>query len=302
VVCLLVAAVGLSCGGTSRRSGSGDSHPLLVNQASDAQVRAKQDVFGIAYLHRTLPRGTYWISQWDAARRFDGVDPKDPWFDADHGSGSFEAGGGQLAISGPTPRMYVHDPDDQRQWGDVEITVYAKRVDDGGIPFAGITAVARSNHLQTEEGPSDRCDTRGYGGRFRFDGHADFEKETAHPRNEAIGNTRVFPGGMPHGLWIGMKYLVFDREDGVHLQLWLDRTDGRDGGDWKLVAAAVDNGHLFGRVPCAKGIDPRMALTNSPKREGSESGKPNLSVYFRSDGIARDGLLYKWASIREISP
>jgi ferredoxin len=187
-------------------------------------------------------------------------------------------------------------------WRDVEVTVYAQRIRDSGISFAGITMVARSNHLRTDDAAADLCDTRGYGGRLRFDGHADFEKETAHPRNESIRKTQVFPGGLPFGVWIGVKFLVYDRSDGVHLELWLDRTDGRDGGQWELVNQVVDDGRLFGSVPCAPGIDPRMALTNSPDREGSESGKPNLSVYFRSDGIAPAGMVYKWASIREISP
>lgn len=280
----------------------GEGGARMPNEASAAQVRAKADVFGVKYLYKTRPGGTYWISRWGPARSFSGVDPADSWFDADHGSGTYEAGDGELRIGGPTPRMYVHDPARVRQWRDVEVTVYAKRGEDSGIPFAGITAVARSNHLQTNDAPADLCDTRGYGGRLRFDGHADFEKETAHPRNQATGNTEVFPDGMPVGVWLGMKYVVYDRDDGVHLELWLDLTDGRDGGHWKLVDEVVDNGHLFGDVPCAEGIDPQMALTNAPTRAGSESGKPNLSVYFRSDGIAPGGLTYKWASIREISP
>jgi hypothetical protein len=274
----------------------------LVNQASAEQAKATSDAFGIRFLQPTRPQGTYWISRWGAPREFTGVDPQDPWFDADHGSGSFSAGGGRLRISGETPRMYVHDPALQRQWRDVEVTVYFQRVADSGIPFAGMTAVVRANHLSTEDGGADSCDTRGYGGRFRFDGHADFEKETAHPRNEATANRTLFPEGMPAGVWLGYKFVVFDADDGVHLQLWLDTTDGRHGGDWQLVDAMVDDGHRFGSVPCAPGIDPQLALTNAPDRAGSESGRPNASVYFRSDGIADGGLVYKWASIREIAP
>jgi hypothetical protein len=304
LLAVAVAATIAAVAGVMSRDASHDSgnDHRLANQATEAQVRAHSDVFGIRFLEPTRRGGTYWISDWKAPRRFSGVDPDDPWFDANHGSGTYRAGGGRLVITGETPRMYIHDPALRRQWGDVEVTVYAMRVRDAGIPFAGITAVARANHLRTEDPSTDLCDTRGYGGRLRFDGHADFEKETAHPQNEATRNVEVFPGGLPTGTWIGMKYLVYDRSDGVHLELWLDRTDGRNGGDWKRVDEFVDNGHGWGSVPCAPGIDPQMELTSSPHRVGSESGKPNVSVYFRSDGIGPDGLVYKWASIREISP
>lgn len=273
-----------------------------VHRMTPAQARARSDVFGVAFVHPSRPGGTYWISRWDRDRRFSGVDPQDPWFDADHGSGSFHAGGGLLRITGDTPRMYIHDPEQRRQWRDVEATVYARRVSDDAIPYAGITIVARTNHLLTEDGSSDLCDTRGYGGRLRFDGHADLEKETAHPRNDAISNVEVFPGGMPSEQWIGVKFAVHDASDGVHLELWLDRTGGRGGGDWRLVAQAVDDGRLFGKAACAPGVDPLAPLAGGPTRPGSESGRPNLSVYFRSDGIAADGLVYRWASVREISP
>lgn len=310
VVSLVLAAVlwtvfggngPVSPGGDDRNTEPRATDPQAAdNVATDAQLEASKDIFGIRFIGPTLPGGTYWLSNWGGRRDFTGVDPNDPWFDADHGSGSYKVRNGTLQISGDVPRMYVYDPARVRQWRDVEITMYFRRNADDGVPFAGMTAVARANHLATEDGSDDLCDTRGYGARVRFDGNIDFEKETSHPRNDSVSSTRYWSDGMPYDMWIGYKFLVYDTAAGVKLELWLDSTGGKDGGTWRKINEVTDNGRLFGKAACADGIDPKMALTNSPNRLGSESGEPNLTVYFRSDGIATDGLDYKWGSIREI--
>lgn len=273
--------------------------PPSDNRATSADLLATHDQFGITFLNPTLPKGSYWKSRWDAPTRSwsVGTDPDDRWFDSDHGIASYRAEGGDLRISGSVPRMFVHDPARQRQWRNVEITMYFKRKSDAGIPYAGMVAVARSNHLNDT---TARCDTRGYGARLRNDGHADFEKETDHPKNQAAADVKVFPHALPKDRWIGFKFIVFDADDGVHLEQWMDLTDGRAGGYWTLTDSLVDNGRIFGNAPCKPGIDPRAELSVAATRKGSESGKPNLCVYFRSDGVGEDGLEYKWGSVREI--
>lgn len=263
-------------------------------------AEAPVDEFGIRKLWPDSPGGLSWHAAWDRPRAFTGRDPLDPWFDADHGDGSYFVADGVLVISGDHPRMHVRHPDPHRQWGDVEVTMYflARR---HGAPYAGMVAVARTNHGIDGDPDDAPCDSRGLGGRLRYDGGVDFEKETAHPANVVLQQRRLWPGSLPLHRWIGFKYVVSDFGSEVRMEIWRDLTEGADGGRWERVLAGRDDGRRFGTASCAPWVDPRAALTADSYRAGSESGHPNRSVYFRTDDAGDAGLFYKWGSVREIA-
>lgn len=274
---------------------------MLGASAGDA------DRFGVRKLYETAADGMEWISAWDngKARAFASgqSDPDDPWFRG-RGRAAYAAdGNGVFSVSGPTVRLYIHDPARVRDWRNTESTVYAYRVADDGVPWGGIVHVTRTNHSAIGAAETvNACDSRGNGARFRYDGRIDFHKETRHPSSKPAKSRKLWPA-LPYRTWIGYKLVVYDLPNGnVKLESWLDLTDGADGGNWTKVNELEDDGTNFGAggKPCRAGIDPALRLTAGSDRPGSESGRPNAAVYFRTDGVGPNGLLYKKMSVREI--
>jgi len=281
---------------------------------------AATDPFGIVLLHPTKAKGrTYFATRWSngKARAFgDGVDPMDSWFDTAHGTGRYNVdGSGTLTADGDVVRMYVHDPDRQTEWDEnLEITAYITRVSETQrIDYSGPQIFARTNHgtftgaFANEE--ATPCDDRGVGAKINLTGAWAFEKETCHGAERGYataGLTPYWPEGFPVGAPVGVKFVLRNVLDArgqptkVKLELYVDMTDGRNGGTWTKVTEYTDAGE-WGKenTPCSVGTDPATLALRSRLLLKSETGRPELTVYFRHEYAV---MLYRRLSVREIEP
>ena len=267
------------------------------------------DAFGVQELFPTKQGGKEWTAAWNNghSRRFvNAADPDDPWFDTDHGEGHYRIDGkGTLTARGRYVRMYVHDPDKQREWDEnLEITVYITRVmESRHLSYSGLQVFARTNHGTIGDENVNICDDRGYGGKVTVDGRWEFEKETHHegPNGYASVGTANPWLQLPKRTKVGVKYVLRNIENNtkVKVEMYRDLTAGLNGGTWQKLTEFVDDGTNWGvgaDAP-APGVPPELQLIRDLVLPCSETKKPMITVYFRHEYGA---MKYEKASIREI--
>jgi len=180
------------------------------------------------------------------------------------------------------PRIYVYDEDREKTWKNTEITVYMMRVNEKqSLSYPGLTVNSRSEHQDYD---LDLSNGQSYAGRFTYYGKTEFVKEIIHDDLYINANTKTYPwstsnGNMPFNQWIGIKLVTYDLPNGnVKLELYMDLTNGKDGGLWKKTNEFIDDGNWGGEI-------------------FSESA---TSVWIKHDGLGV--AKYKNFSAREIIP
>ena len=85
-------------------------------------------------------------------------------------------------------------------------------------------------------------------------------------------------------IWIGYQYIVYDLPNGdVKLELWMDQTNGLNGGNWVKVNERIDTGTSFaaGGFTCKAGVaaELKIPIVKRPNdREHRRALRPSLDT------------------------
>jgi len=256
-------------------------------------------------VHRSIDTATDWYSDWaDTRHLYHTYD-----MDRDNrtqlrGNGKVEIGNGVLTMYG-SPRIYLYAAVGTL-WRNVEVTAYVKATHDGDIldmPTTNAVISARTNHYLHKDDP---CQAHAYYAKINFNkGLFGFQKEFLHDETTTVySSTRTSKSFGPIvNKFIGVKMVVRDDMDDVVLQLYVDHTEGANGGTWKKVYETRDASDW----PASQGVTNqgfKCRYNYKPKKGVKDLNAPvlrgGINVFLRSDAVA--GLQWKTASIREVNP
>ena len=268
--------------------------PYCVNDPEKLNAKTEPetfDRFGIVHLYPTA--GRVFESHWDQGgpraingQERDSIDSellvtgRNPQLIIDGNGTATMQGEHKGSVS--NPRMYVFDESREKTWENTEITIYMMRGNEiQPLSYAGLNVNSRSEHQDASTDPEKG---QSYGGRFTYFGKTEFVKEVIHGKLYQNADTKRYSwntsnGQMPFNQWIGLKLVTFDLPNGnVKLELYIDLTNGFNGGDWKKVNEFVDDGNWEGKI----------------------FEDPATSVWIKNDGLGM--AKYQKFSVREIIP
>ena len=266
-------------------------------------MSATHDVFGIKKIYKDKGGGPQWDSRhWDngfsRTIKSGSKDPDDPTQCSENrGNVTWDIDGNGLLIFNGTksdggrtePRFHLNKPE-QYFFRDVECTFYIMRVKDDNTNWGGACLGVRSGpngHSYSNE----YCDAHTYYQRMRHDGYRDFEKELKHPQSSVKDRSLMWPsnGKFPYNKWIGYKSVTRNAGNGVKLQLFVDTTEGANGGTWTKLGEVGDV-HSWAPPQVAPQCDYPSDFV--PLEGGGV-------IVLRNTGVTE--CMYKWMTVREIT-
>lgn len=257
------------------------------------------DQFGIKQLFPTL--GNTWFSKWigrsTSVLAAGQTDPGDSLWHV-KGDSTFKVNGDGTTTwtgsSGGFCRLYLDFPH-----LNAEITGYQKWVADTNVQtYAGWECEARGHGDHTSNtvidpstGLPTYCNARAYGANVMYRQAVKLVKEVGHPFYTPNVEKAL---AWDKTKWVGVKFILRNitgtTPAQVNLQVWVDLTEGLNGGDWKKIIEFTDGGNW--------NVDSRaLTLCKLPVNTMVNTQQP--VVIFRNDGATN---LAKWYSVREIAP
>lgn len=292
--CVRISSAGRVCEDFSDTS-------CIVDASSGGS--SDKDAFGIDKLYASDPAKTShdWLSKWSGSQRTlqraRQADPQDSQTAmGGRSSDGITIGSGECVFNPGIPRLLISKAG--AGYENVEFTAYANWMKGGsGTSNAGFTMIGRSNHFFYL---SNGCNAAGYYVRIwegnGREGQVSFSKEYYHGKGIIAYGGGVYTdlfADFPKNQWIGMKFVIFTipGTEKVQLELYIDRTDGQSGGDWKLEHAFVDEPGAW----TSKASFP----SSCPVKNGDTILGERHSCTLRTDG---GEVHWKKASIRHILP
>ena len=264
--------------------GSGDS-----GNNSNSTTPTGVDKFGIRELYPTVSGGNEWFSDFAVGSKrtlTHGHDQYDSRFVVSSGTLTIN-GDGTAQLTGRIARLNLLMPHEN-----VEVTMYGQLVTklSSVQSYSGHDIQARTaDGHHSGASSSVTCLGKDYTENLMYRQAIKFEKELNHPYYTR--NNPEIKYSWDPSQWVGVKYLVRNTNDGVKLEVYIDKTNGLNGGTWVKTYEYTDRGGWK--------IDPSAAAQCGIPADYIIKGYKQPLVIFRDDGVTKN---LKYLSIREIAP
>ena len=271
--------------GANLTNSSGNSSPDLLSSSSDDSAN---DIFGIKKIYPTKNGGREWFIDMNDPRS-DGV------FFITSDVNITQQADSSWRINNTNVRLNVDTPPNMEPWKDIEITGYAKIVDQ--VPIDGnsrantddydLNWLARGGRHSSES----PCEGSALTAILDINGTVGWKKEIWFPGGYTDERAREKVTDSLLNRWVGFKAIMYNTNNNTAVKME-SYIDNRDTNYWVQVTDLIDNGDWFSKSP-----DEEFNSADCGRPKNYVMTNSGSIVTFRSDNIVWD---FKDLSVREI--